>query len=133
MKFMFPVSLLALLGLLAGCASGMSRGSAQSLYSIADPLEVHRGDIGKSIRLRLDQKLLFLMDYDGEHPGRWELVDYANRTLLLLSDNPRVAPGYRGFLLQGRAMGGAQVVLRFTPDEENAKPTDVKFDISIRR
>jgi hypothetical protein len=130
-SLLFPVVLA--LALATGCAQQMSRGSAVSLYSVSDPLEVHRQDIGKSIQLRLDQKLFFNMETDGENPGQWELVDYEKRTLLLLSDTPRTMPGYRGFLLQARALGSGKVILRFTPLGEDAKPSEARFDISIRR
>jgi len=124
---------LVVLLLFAGCASEMGRGSTRALYTIADPLEVRRDDLGKDIQLRLDQKLLFNFETGGEHPGHWKLLDYNNRILLLLSDTPRVAPGFQGFLLQARALGGGEVSLRFTPSDEGRQPQDVKFSISVRR
>ena len=128
----FFAGLTALL-LFSGCAAEMGRGSARTLYTIADPLEVHCNDIGKNIQLRLDQKLLFTLEKDEENPGRWELVDYDKRTMLLLSETPRVAVGFQGFLLQARVMGSGEVTLRFIPAGEDKPPRDVKFEISIRR
>ena len=130
-KFFFAA--LAGLLLFAGCASEMGRGSTRALYTVADPLEVRRDDLGKDIQLRLDQKLLFNFETGGEHPGHWELLEYNNRILLLLSDTPRVATGFQGFLLQARAMGSGEVSLRFTPSDEGQQPQDVKFSISVRR
>ncbi|MDD2707291.1 MAG: hypothetical protein PHV34_04720 [Verrucomicrobiae bacterium] len=120
-----------------GCAREMSRGSAALLYSIADPLEVRRSDIGKNIQLKLDQKVLFCMakgDEDaGVERGRWELADFDKRTLLLLSEYPRVEAGCWGLLLQARSLGSGEVVLKFIPDDESKTPKEVKFEISIRK
>ena len=88
MKYWIPVLLVTFL--LVSCASEMKRGSDATLYSIADPLEINREDIGKDIQLKLDQKLFFNMDNNSPISGRWELVDYERRTLLLLSNSPKV-------------------------------------------
>jgi len=118
---------------LAGCAAEMKRGSERTLYSILDVLEVYREDIGKDIQITLNQKLLFKFTDDPERAGSWELVDYDRRTLLLLSETPRVGPESWGLLLQARAMGMGEVNLRFTPDEEGAAPRMIRFNIAIRR
>ena len=128
------VGLLLALLLFAGCAGGeMSRGSARSLYTIADVMEVHREDIGKSIQLKLNQKLFFHLENDPASPGEWTMVDYDQRTLLLLSDSPRVRPGFWGLLLEGRAIGSGEVNLRFTPSGEGKNPQEVKFEFSVRK
>ncbi len=124
--------LLALV-LLAGCASQMSRGSSKSLYTVSEVLDVHREDIGKSVQLKLDQKIFFKMDPNPDKPGQWSLVDYSNRVLLLLSETPRVESGNWGLLLQARAMGSGEVTLRFTPFDENAQPETATFEISITK
>jgi hypothetical protein len=116
-----------------GCASEMKRGSNRSLYTIADTLEVHASDIGKSIQLNRDQKLLFDFEKDDSQPGVWELVDYDRRKLLLLSDTPRMPSGHYGFLLQARVMGSGEVNLRFSPLEETQPSRDVTFEFSISR
>ncbi len=132
--FPFAFLLLSLLTLLAGgCASGLGRGSAETLYSYADILEVHRSDAGKSIQLKLDQKLFFKLDKDPDVPGQWSLVEYDNRTLLMLNENAPTASGYWGVLLQARALGRAFVKLRFTPADEMQEPQNVEYDISIHR
>ncbi len=117
---------------LVGCASEMKRGSARTLYTIAGTLEVGRGDIGKDIQLTRDQQLLFKMDQTSAPSGKWEMVDYDNRTLLLLSETPRLESGFWGVLLQARALGQGAVRLRFTPDDESIAPREVTFEIQIR-
>jgi hypothetical protein len=117
----------------SGCTSGMSRGSERSLYTIAGVLEVHREDIGKDIQLVLDQKLLFSLEADPEAPGQWQLEDYDRRTMLLLSDTPRVPSDHWGVLLQARAMGSGYVKLRFVPDDTTQSSRDIRFNVSIRR
>lgn len=116
-----------------GCASEMKRGSSRSLYTIADTLEVHSSDVGKSIQLKLDQKLLFDFEKDDSQAGVWEMVDYDRRKLLLLSDTPRMASGHYGFLFQGRVMGSGEVVFRFSPLDEAQPARDVAFEFSISR
>lgn len=111
----------------------MKRGSDKSLYSIAGVLEARREDVGKSIQLALDQKLLFKLETKGEEPGSWELVSYEHPPLLLLSDTPKMEAGYWGLLLQARAIGSASVKLRFTPADESQPPKDVTFAITIHR
>jgi len=134
-RFFAVLAGLLVFSFFSGCAGsgGMKRGSGRALYTIADPLEVYREDIGKSIQLRLDQKLLFKMERGGENPGEWKLVNHSNRILLLLSDAPRVMSNYQGFLLQARVIGSGEVTLRFTPSAEDQQPQDVKFEISVRR
>ena len=117
----------------SGCASEMGRGSGHSLYTFSDPLEVQSEDEGKDLQLRLDQKLLFKLKNGGESSGQWELVDYDKRTLLLLSDSPRVGTGFQGFLLQARALGHGNVSLHFDPTDENNSSRDLRFEVSIRR
>lgn len=127
-----PLLILAALSLL-GCASEMSRGSSKALYTIADTLEVHRNDIGKEIQLHRDQKLFFNFSKNPDEPGSWKLVDYSKRTLLLLSETPRVSPGDWGLLLQARALGSGEVELLFTPDDEALPSCNIKFETSISR
>ncbi len=111
----------------------MGRGSARALYTIANVLEVRQGDIGKDIQMVLDQKLLFKFENNEKEPGQWELVDYEKRTLLLLSETPRMESGFWGVLLQARALGSGKVVLRFTPGEDGKQAEEVPFSILIRR
>ena len=118
---------------IVGCISEMSRGSSRTLYTIAGVLEVRHDDLGKDIQLRLDQKLFFNLQNDPETPGQWTLVDYEGRTLLLLSETPRTAPGFWGLLLQARGLGSAYVTLRFTPTDEGKPPQEINFEIAIRR
>jgi hypothetical protein len=119
--------------LITGCVSEMSKGSAKNLYTIADILQVNRADLGKDIQLKLDQKLFFNFEPDPEHLGDWELVQYDNRHLLMLNDHPYVESGNWGLLLQARALGFSEVELRFTPVDENEKPQNYIFSISISR
>jgi len=111
----------------------MGRGSERALYTIAGVLEVHQGDIGKDIQMTLDQKLLFKFELNPDQPGKWEWVDYERRTLLLLSETPRMEAGFWGVLLQARAFGSGKVVLRFTPGEDGKPAEEVCFSILIRR
>lgn len=127
---LLPILLSALI---FGCASEMGRGSGKSLYSVADVLEVHPEDAGKSIQLTLNQKLFFNFEVNPEETGQWSLENYDRRVLLLLSDTPRVASGGWGVLLQARALGYGDVTLKFTPEDEGKPPRTVVFDISIRK
>ena len=111
----------------------MGRGSEKKMYTIADTMEVNRKDFGKSIQLRLDQKLFLNLENDPDKPGQWELVDDDRRILLLLSDSPRTASGFWGVLLQARYLGSGSLKLRFTPTNENEKPEDFEFEILVRR
>jgi len=119
--------------LLSGCTSEMPKGSAQSLYTIADTLEVTKGDLGKSIQLKLNQKLLLNFESDPAQLGNWELVQYDNRTLLLLSENPRLPSENWGRLFQARVLGFAEIELRFVPQDENIPVQKHRFSISITR
>jgi hypothetical protein len=119
--------------LLGGCASEMGRGSSQSVYSIANVLTVFRDDIGKDLQLRLDQSLLFDFDKDPEKSGVWSLAEYDPRTLLLLSETPRLPEGDWGVLLRGKAIGSGWVTFKFTHYDEEKAPEEVKFFVSVRR
>ncbi|MBI4028384.1 MAG: hypothetical protein HY360_25590 [Verrucomicrobia bacterium] len=116
-----------------GCASEMKRGSDKLLYTIADTLDVRREDLGKDIQLQLGQNLLFKIAADPDEPGRWELVHHDSRTLLLLSETPRVGENTWGLLLRANAIGAGAVVLRFIPNREGADVRAVKFETFVRR
>lgn len=152
MKRLFPVFLMACL--FSGCASDMGRGSSKSLYTVTEVIEVHREDIGKTIQARLDQKIFFNFTPYPDRLGQWAVKEYTNRTLLMLSDTPRVPVANWGALLQARALGSAEVTLTFTPYSETAperatgempdapatprsttpsQPETVTFEISITR
>jgi hypothetical protein len=119
--------------LLSGCANQIPKGSSKTLYTIAETLEITQADLSKDVQLRLDQKLLFNLEPNPEELGTWMLVDYDNRHLLLLNDTPRVASGNWGLLLQARALGSAEVQIRFVPLTENSTPKNYTFPISISR
>ena len=133
MKFLSYANALLFTLFVTGCASQIGKGSSKTLYSIAGVLEVNRQDLGKDIQLNLDQKLFFNMDTTQEMPGQWSLAEYDNRILLLLSDTPRVESEHWGVLLQGRFLGSGEVVLQFTPTDENLKPQTFHFSVSVRK
>lgn len=116
-----------------GCASEMSRGSSKSLYSIADTLVVNETDLGKTIQLRLDQKLMLNFQMNPDDPGDWDVDDYTNRNLLLLSDTPRVESGNWGRLFQARALGFGSIDLKFTPLDETKPVRTYQFSVTISR
>jgi hypothetical protein len=118
---------------IAGCASQMGKGSEKSLYTVSETLEVNRSDLGKSIQLKLDQKLFFNFDSNPEEPGYWELVQYNNRNLIILSETPRVAEGHWGVLMQARGLGFTDVELKFIPLDESHPSQNHNFSISITR
>jgi hypothetical protein len=119
--------------LLTGCASEMKRGSDKELYTIATVLEVHRDDIGKRIQLTLNQNLLFDFEPDTSRAGDWELIDYDRKTLLLLSETPRLPSNHWGVLLQARGIGSGEIRFRFTPHEDPHNMQQHIFEVSTRR
>ena len=133
MKVLRPGILAFTLIFLAGCASEMKRGSEETLYTIASTLEVNRNDIGKDIQLKLNQYLFFHFEIDPNERGQWKLVNHDPKTLLLLNENPRTAPGHWGSLFQARGIGSGEVQLRFVPVDKTQESKEVVFEFSVRR
>ena len=120
---------------LAGCAEQMGRGSARSIYTVADVMDVYRQDLeqGKSAQMRLMQQMLLRLEKDPSAEGRWEFVGCTPGILLLQSETPRLAPEQWGVLLQARGYGRGELRVRYVPSASDEKPREYTLEVQVTR
>lgn len=110
----------------------MSRGSDTTLLSIAGEIRFTNADLGKSIQLRRNQKLLISLKTDPTVYGKWTLAG-ANRQMLMLRTK-----GVRGesalnevWYFEAIAPGYCTMTLTYTPYDDTIPPRVYKSGISV--
>lgn len=130
--------LILLLGILilecAGCTmgQGMSRGSNTTLLSIAGEIRFTNADLGKSIQLRRNQKLLISLKSDPEIYGKWTISGPSPQQLMLKSRSIRGESALNElWYFEAIGMGYTSITLTYTPYDETVPPQVHKSSVYV--
>ena len=136
MNFKYLICLLAAIAVISGSGctmgQGMSRGSKETLLSIAGEIRFTNADLGKSIQLRRNQKLLISLKTDPEVYGKWT-ISGVNRQILMLRTK-----GVRGesalnevWDCEAIGIGYCMVTLTYTPYDDTIPPRVYTQSVSV--
>ena len=124
-SFLIGLTALALALGCGGCTAGqgMSRGSDKVLRSVVDELKFTNEDLGKSVQLRLTQKLLISLAPDPVISGKWSIEHVDRQKFFFLSNFVRGESGFNQiWYYEARAYGSFTFTLVYTPFDTEAHP-----------
>lgn len=124
MKY-FILILPLLVVIFAGCTmgQGMSRGSKDTLLSIAGEIRFTNADLGNSVQLRRNQKLLISLKTDPEVYGKWTISGVNRQMLLLRSKLVRGESALNEvWYYEAIGIGYCTVTLTYTPYDDTIPP-----------
>jgi predicted secreted protein len=111
--------------IMTGCTmgSGVSRGSDTTLQSVAGEIRFTNRDLGKSINLRRNQKLLISLKSDPEVYGKWRLTGANPQQLMLRSRGVRGESALNEvWYYEAIAPGYTTITLTYTPYDDTLPP-----------
>mgnify|MGYP001613164764 FL=1 len=111
---------------------GMSRGSDTTLLSIAGEIRFGNADLGKSIQLRRNQKLLISLKSDPEVYGKWTISGASPQQLMLRSRSVRGESALNEvWYYEAIGMGYTNITLTYTPYDETIPPRVHKSSVYV--
>ena len=119
---------------MVGCTmgQGMSRGSDTTLLSIAGEIRFGNADLGKSIQLRRNQKLLISLKSDPEVYGKWTISGASPQQLMLRSRSVRGESALNEvWYYEAIAYGNCTITLTYTPYDETIPPRVHKSSVYV--
>ena len=134
MKHLLLIPILAVVISGAGCTmgQGMSRGSDTTLLSIAGEIRFGNADLGKSIQLRRNPKLLISLKSDPEVYGKWTISGASPQQLMLRSRSVRGESALNEvWYFEAIGMGYTNITLTYTPYDETIPPRVHKSSVFV--
>lgn len=127
---LLPVLLLICAGCTAG--QGMSRGSDTTLLSIAGEIRFNNTDLGKTVQLRRNQKLLISLKTDPTVYGKWTISGVNRQSLMLRTKSVRGESALNEvWYYEAIAPGYCTLTLTYTPYDETVPPRVYKSGVSV--
>ena len=117
-----------------GCTvgQGMSRGSDKTLLSVAGEIRFTNADLGKSIQLRRNQKLLISLKSDPEVYGKWTISGVNRQYLMLRSRFVRGESALNEvWYYEGIGPGYCTLTLTYKPYDDTLPPRVYKSGTTV--
>jgi predicted secreted protein len=119
---------------ITGCTAGqgMSRGSDTTLLSIAGEIRFTNTDLGKTVQLRRNQKLLISLKTDPTVYGKWTISGINRQSLMLRTKSVRGESALNEvWYYEAIAPGYCTVTLTYTPYDDTIPPKVYKSGVSV--